>query len=121
MPKAPAEKREKNLNPVTKLITFNVHRALLGYRSKQRAGRAIREIKKYVAKDLQVEHVTIDPKLNVKLWEGGIRHIPHRLRLKVIRKRSVVDSKDNKEQMIAVVDVPDTDEGTKGLPTVKTE
>ena len=95
-------KPKKPLEPVKKIMTFNLHRALLGFRSKQRAARAIREIKDFARREMHVEKVTILPSLNIKLWENGIRHVPHRIRLLVSRK-AANDDKEG-EQMVAEVD-----------------
>jgi len=114
-PKVAAEK--KPLEPVKKVFTFNLHRALQGFRSKQRAARAIREIKAFVQREMKVNKVTILPSLNIKLWENGIRHVPHRVRLEVARKRATDD--DKADEMVAEVgDSPVTGEYKfKGLLT----
>ena len=58
--------------------------------------------------------VRVDPALNNKLWERGIRGVPHRLRLRISRKRN--DEEGAKEKLfsfVQVVNVPTA----KGLQT----
>lgn len=49
------------MDPVKKVFTFNLHRALQGFRGKQKAARAIREIKKFAAREMKVNKVVILP------------------------------------------------------------
>ena len=115
------EKKEpKRKDPVKKIFTFNLHRALQGFRSKQRAARAIREIKAFAMKEMGVSKVAILPSLNVKLWEKGIRHVPHRIRLSVARKRAADDEKEGADAMMAEVDFVQV-QGENGFKGLKTE
>jgi len=41
--------------------------------------------------------VRIDPKLNQALWERGIKSVPHRIRVKLERKRN--DEENAKEKL----------------------
>lgn len=58
--------------------------------------------------------VRIAPELNKKLWERGVTGVPHRLRIRIARKRN--DEENAKEKLfsyVSHVDVP----SVKGLQT----
>lgn len=45
--------------------------------------------------------VRIDPQLNKQLWSNGIKGTPHRLRVRISRKRN--DEEDAKERLFSYV------------------
>jgi len=62
-----------------------------------------------------VKDVRLDPKLNQAIWAQGIKNVPHRLRLKLERKRN--DEEGAKEKLYVYAShVPVT--SFKGLETV---
>lgn len=62
--------------------------------------------------------VRVDPVLNKKLWERGITGVPHRLRLRISRKRN--DEENAKEKLFSYVQVLDVP-SVKGLQTTVVE
>ncbi len=54
---------------------------------RRRAGHAVKTIERFITRHMrgQPEDVWIDPRLNEFLWERGIQHIPHHVRVKAIR------------------------------------
>lgn len=46
------------------------------------------EIKKVVAKMMRTPDVRVDPKLNQFVWSQGVRNLPHRVRVRISRKRN---------------------------------
>jgi len=52
-----------------------------------RAKHAIGSIKKFVSRHMKVspEKVWVDPKLNEAIWTRGAKHIPNKIKVKVVR------------------------------------
>jgi len=55
---------------------------------KQRAPRAIREIKKFVAGHMATPDVRIAVNLNQFVWSNGVRSVPGRVRVRCQRKKN---------------------------------
>ncbi|HEQ78489.1 MAG TPA: 50S ribosomal protein L31e [Euryarchaeota archaeon] len=51
--------------------------------SSKRAAKAIRYIKKFVAKHMKNENVKLSESVNKKVWERGIKKIPSKVRVRV--------------------------------------
>ena len=64
------------------------------------------------------QKVLVKPSLNISLWQGGIRHVPHKMRIKITRKYD--DSEESSGDMISELDVVSVD-SIKGLTTQKEE
>lgn len=78
---------------VARDYTIHLHKRLHGIQFKKRAPRAIKEIKKFAELHMGTKEVTIDPSLNKEIWKRGIKSVPHRLRLRISRKRSDEEGK----------------------------
>ncbi|EEB07654.2 60S ribosomal protein L31 [Schizosaccharomyces japonicus yFS275] len=78
---------------VTRDYTIHLHKRLHGVSFKKRAPRAIKEIVAFAQKHMQTKDVRVDPQLNKEVWKRGIKSVPHRLRLRLSRKRSDEDDK----------------------------
>lgn len=68
--------------------------------------------------------VRIDAGLNKAVWAAGIKNVPHRLRVRLARKRN--DNEDAKEKLYTVVEhveteVPLTKSNLKNFITKKVE
>ena len=64
--------------------------------------------------------VRLDPQLNKKVWESGIKGVPYRLRVRISRKRN--DEEGAKEKLYSYVQAVNVKEKeTKGLHTVVVE
>jgi len=109
-------KVKREMSPLTRVVTFNVHRALKGYHGKQKAPRAIRELKKMAFKEMGTPKVLVKSTLNIALWQKGIRHVPHKMRIKITRKYDE-DEKNSGEMISELEFVPV--ETFKGLTTQK--
>ena len=117
-----------------------------GVSFKKRAPRAIKEIKKFAELSMvsgpppQGRHkssfpyctklttvipqgtrdVRLDPQLNKKVWESGIKGVPFRLRVRISRKRN--DEEGAKEKLYSYVQAVNVKEKeSKGLHTVVVE
>ena len=58
--------------------------------------------------------VRLDPQLNKKVWEAGIKGVPFRLRVRISRKRN--DEEDAKERLYSLVQAVNV-KNPKGLHT----
>jgi large subunit ribosomal protein L31e len=84
---AKKEKRE-GLSETAIDTTINIHKLAHRQAFKHKAPRAVHEIKKWVAKMMRTPDVRVDPKLNQFVWGQGVRNLPHRVRVRISRKRN---------------------------------
>jgi large subunit ribosomal protein L31e len=80
---------------VTREYTVNIHKRVHGIGFKKRAPRAIKEIRKFAEKMMGTPDVRIDTRLNKHMWSQGIRHVPHRVRVRLARKRNEDEDSPN--------------------------
>ena len=80
--------------------------------------RAVKEIKKFVEKQMGTKDVRIDSWLNKAIWAQGVRNPPKRIRVRLMRRRNEDDEAEDKlYTLVEKVDVP----GFKGLMTETVE
>ncbi|KAL9640334.1 MAG: hypothetical protein Q9164_000337 [Protoblastenia rupestris] len=94
------------------------HRPVHGVAFKKRAPRAIKEIREFAVKAMGTRDVRLDPQLNKKVWEAGIKGVPYRLRVRISRKRN--DEEGAKEKLYSYVQAVNV-KNPKGLTTVVVE
>ncbi|KAF1820207.1 ribosomal protein L31e [Dissoconium aciculare CBS 342.82] len=85
---------------------------------KKRAPRAIKEIRAFAEKAMGTSDVRLDPQLNKKVWESGIKGVPFRLRVRISRKRN--DEESAKEKLYSYVQAVNV-KNPKGLQTAVVE
>ena len=68
--------------------THNIHKLAHRVQFKKKAPKALTAIKNLVAKLMRTADVRIDPKLNQFIWSQGVRNLPHRVRVRISRKRN---------------------------------
>lgn len=68
--------------------TINIHKLAHRETFKKKAPRAVKAIKTFVTKMMKTADVRIDPKLNQFVWGQGIRNLPHKVRVRISRKRN---------------------------------
>ncbi|KAJ5115679.1 hypothetical protein N7456_000027 [Penicillium angulare] len=73
---------------VSREYTINLHKRCHGVSFKKRAPRAIKEIRAFAEQAMGTKDVRVDPQLNKKVWEAGIKGVPFRLRVRISRKRN---------------------------------
>ncbi len=95
-------------------IGTNQFQQLHGVTFKKRAPRAIKEIKAFATKSMGTSDVRLDPQLNKKVWEAGIKGVPYRLRVRISRKRN--DEEGAKERLYSYVQAVNV-KNPKGLQT----
>jgi len=105
---------------VAREYTIHLHKRVHGVQFKKRAPRAIKEIKKFATVSMGTRDVRLDPQLNKKVWESGIKGVPYRLRVRISRKRN--DEEGAKEKLYSYVQAVNVKEKeSKGLQTVVVE
>ncbi|KAI8927453.1 60S ribosomal protein L31 [Entophlyctis helioformis] len=109
------EKSAKPLTAITREYTIHLHKRVYNTTFKKRAPKAVKIIRDFASKAMKTTDVRIDPSLNQYLWKRGVKAVPHRIRVRVTRKRN--DAEDAKEKMYTYVTVVDTTD-FKGLQTV---
>jgi len=68
------------------VTTFRLGVATHKIQYKKKAGRGIREIKKFASKTMGTKVVKVLPEVNQHVWKNGIRRLPRRIRLKLSRR-----------------------------------
>ncbi|KAF9484321.1 hypothetical protein BDN70DRAFT_872829 [Pholiota conissans] len=100
---------------VTREYTIHLHKRVHGRSFKKRAPWAVKSVIDFAQKTMGTSDVRLDPKLNQAVWAQGIKTVPHRLRVKLERKRN--DDEGAKEKLYTYVShVPVA--SFKGLQTI---
>ncbi|KAJ3267983.1 60S ribosomal protein L31 [Borealophlyctis nickersoniae] len=117
----PTEKKAKKSTlseVVTREYTIHMHKHVFGQTFKKRAPTAIKAIRKFAEKTMGTKDVRVDPALNKAIWARGIKSVPHRIRVRLSRRRN--DAEDATEKLYTFVTyVPVTN--FKGLQTQTVE
>jgi len=92
---------KKELAPVTREYTINLHRRISKVPFKRQAPRALTEVRIFAQKAMGTKDVRVDVKLNKFLWSQGIRDVPFRVRVRLSRKRN--EDEDAKEKFYTLV------------------
>ncbi|KAH6853500.1 60S ribosomal protein L31 [Chaetomium sp. MPI-CAGE-AT-0009] len=103
---------------VAREYTIHMHKRLHGVTFKKRAPRAIKEIKAFATKAMGTTDVRVDPQLNKKVWEQGVKGVGYRLRIRISRRRN--DEEGAKEKLYSYVQAVNV-KNPKGLHTVVVE
>ncbi|GAM26788.1 hypothetical protein SAMD00019534_099630 [Acytostelium subglobosum LB1] len=74
--------------PISREYTINLKSRLLGSSFKDRAPKAVKQVRQFAQKAMSTKDVRIDNKLNCLLWSQGIKNVPHRIRVVLSRKRN---------------------------------
>ncbi|KIJ64735.1 hypothetical protein HYDPIDRAFT_28102 [Hydnomerulius pinastri MD-312] len=107
-------KRSALQDVVTREYTIHLHKLVHGRSFKKRAPWAVKSVVEFARKSMGTSDVRLDPKLNQALWAQGIKTVPHRIRVKLERKRN--DEENAKEKLYTYAShVPVT--SFKGLQT----
>ncbi|KZV64001.1 hypothetical protein PENSPDRAFT_677834 [Peniophora sp. CONT] len=101
---------------VTREYTIHLHKHVHGRSFKSRAPTAVKAVVTFAQKAMGTSDVRLDPKLNQALWARGIKNVPHRIRVKLERKRNDDDAADEKLYTYAT-HIPVAKGAFKGLET----
>ena len=89
---AKTDKRAKDA--VTREYTINLHKRIHKTSFKERAPKAMKQIRQFAQKAMGTSDVRLDVKLNKAVWSQGIRSVPTRVRVVISRRRN--DDEDAK-------------------------
>lgn len=81
---------------VSREYTINVHKRIHDISFKKRAPRALDAIRAFAQKTMGTKDVRIDTVLNKYLWSKGIRNVPHKVRVRLHRKRNEDEEAEEK-------------------------
>ena len=79
---------KRELTPVSRDYTVNLHRLCHGTQFKIKAKRAIREIRRFVNRNMLTSDVRVSNEVNQYVWMNGIRNIPRKIRVRLVRKKN---------------------------------
>ncbi|KAJ2328546.1 60S ribosomal protein L31B [Coemansia aciculifera] len=94
-------KRSALAEVVTRECTINLHKRVFGASFKKRTPRAVKAIREFAQTTMGTKDVRLDAQLNKTLWARGIKAVPHRIRVRLSRKRN--DSEDAAEKLYTTV------------------
>ncbi|KAJ1735510.1 60S ribosomal protein L31B [Coemansia biformis] len=89
-------KRSALAEVVTRECTINLHKRVFGASFKNRTPRAVKAIRKFAEETMGTKDVRIDAQLNKALWSRGIKAVPHRIRVRLARRRNDDESATEK-------------------------
>jgi large subunit ribosomal protein L31e len=101
------ERKPKASDIITRDMTIHMNKRLFNCTFKNRAPRAVREIKKFAQKAMGTSDVRVSTDLNKAIWANGVKGVAKRLRLRLSRKRN--DNEDAKEVLYTHVDYVNVD------------
>lgn len=97
--------------------TVHIHKYVKGVQFKKRAPKALKALREFASKEMRTKDVRIDESVNKFLWSQGIRNPPHRIRVRLSRKRCDDPDKVHAYTLVEYVPVA----SFKGLQTVPVE
>ena len=107
----------KASKPLSREYTVHIHKYVFGVQFKKRAPKALRSLKEFAQKAMGTKDVRIDTSVNKFLWSRGVKNPPHRIRVRLTRKRT--EDADEPHLYTLVEFVPTT--SFKGLETTTVE
>ena len=88
------KKEVKELQPVTRKLTINLHKQLHGEKFKKKAPKAVKVVKTLAQKMMFTKDVRVDPELNKELWRNGVRNVTRRISVIMERKKNEDDDEN---------------------------
>ena len=79
---------KSELTPVSRDHTINLHKLCHKTQFKKKAVKAVRQIRKFAQKNMLTDDVRIGTDVNHFVWGKGIRNIPRRIRVRLVRKKN---------------------------------
>ena len=87
---------------ITRNVSINLHRRLHKATFKNKAPKAVKQIKDQAQRIMFTGDVRIDPEVNAMVWEHGIRNVARRINLTFERKKNEEDE-EGQEKMYTLV------------------
>jgi large subunit ribosomal protein L31e len=101
MVKPTPQKRSVLNDFVIREYTIRFHRYVFGRSFRKRTPHAVKAVKSFAEKAMGTKDVRLDPTLNRILWSRGVKHINHRMRVRIVRRRN--DDENAKEKFYSSV------------------
>ncbi|BGP33449.1 60S ribosomal protein L31B [Rhodotorula toruloides] len=101
---------------VAREYTIHLHTKVHGKGFKHRAPSAVKAVRTFAQKAMGTKKVLLEPSVNAAIWGKGIKNVPHRLRVRLHRKRNDDESAKEDEKLYTLVSVVPTT-NFKGLST----
>mmetsp|Transcript_531 Transcript_531/g.1258 ORF Transcript_531/g.1258 Transcript_531/m.1258 type:complete len:102 (-) Transcript_531:2727-3032(-) len=79
----------KNLKELSIECSINLHKRTHGVKFTNRTSKAIKEIRKFAKKTMNVNDIRIDTLLNKEICKNGPRRIPFRMKIRLCKKNWV--------------------------------
>ncbi|BGO94556.1 hypothetical protein NBRC10512_005018 [Rhodotorula toruloides] len=105
---------------VAREYTIHLHTKVHGKGFKHRAPSAVKAVRTFAQKAMGTKKVLLEPSVNAAIWDKGIKNVPHRLRVRLHRKRNDDESAKEDEKLYTLVSVVPTT-NFKGLNTTVVE
>lgn len=105
---------------VTRDYTIHLSKRIHKMQFKRRAPRAVKEIRAFATKAMGTSDVRIAPSLNQFIWKQGIKNVPTRVRVRLMRKRNEDEDADEKLYTLAALVAVDTFKGLQTEEVVET-
>ena len=90
------KKEVKELQPVTRKITINLHKQLHGEKSNKKAPKAAKVVKALAPTMMFTTDVRTAAELNKELWKNGVRNVARRISVVLERKKNEDDEEEEK-------------------------
>jgi large subunit ribosomal protein L31e len=87
---------------VTRTATINLHKRLHKATFKNKAPKALKQIRDHAQRVMFTKDVRIDPDVNKSVWEHGIRNVARKITLTFERKKNEEDE-EGQEKMYTLV------------------
>ncbi|KAJ3176394.1 60S ribosomal protein L31 [Geranomyces variabilis] len=118
--KKSAPKKSTLNEVVSREYTIHMHKHVHGTSFKKRAPKAVKVIRDFAQKTMGTTDVRLDPSLNKAVWARGIKSVPHRIRVRLSRRRNDAEDATGASKLYTFVTfVPVTN--FKGLQTTAVE
>ena len=87
---------------ITRVMSINLHKRLHKATFKNKAPRAINQIREHAQRTMFTRDVRIDPEVNSSVWGHGVRNVARRINLSFERKKNEEDE-EGQEKMYTLV------------------
>ena len=87
---------------ISRTLSINLHKRLHKATFKNKAPKAIKQIKEQAQRTMFTDDVRVDPEVNKFIWEHGIRNVARRVKLTFERKKNEEDD-ENTNKMYTLV------------------
>mmetsp|Transcript_57741 Transcript_57741/g.135537 ORF Transcript_57741/g.135537 Transcript_57741/m.135537 type:complete len:102 (+) Transcript_57741:648-953(+) len=84
----------KDQKEISVECSINLHKRTYGIKFRNRASRAIKEIRYFAQKIMSVKNVRIDSILNKEICKNGSKNVPFRIKIRLFKKHCISENGD---------------------------